>query len=194
MTSRRFESIGGILNRTATDPTPTDEPDDTTPTAALDTAPAAVTKLRHTGQHPRRTGGAATQQPSRKASASSDGGVRRIAFRLDPALHSALTARVASEKTSQGQIVLDGIEAAHQAEVLTGLVTAEAAGWQTGSLFPRIKTRGTAQATVPVEIRLHAQAVTVLDQLVTDRRRLPHPAHRRRPPPPPPLTDPLGQS
>jgi hypothetical protein len=109
-----------------------------------------------------------TRQPSRKASASSDGGVRRIAFRLDPALRSALTARAASEKTSQGQIVLDGIEAAaHQAAALTDLVAAEAAAPQTGSLFPRLKTRGAAQATVPVEIRLHAQAVTVLDQLVT---------------------------
>src|SRR4051794_5400596 len=166
MTSRRFESIGGILNRTATDPTPTDEPDDAAPTAAADTAPAAVTKLRPTGQNPRRPDRASAQS-SPKSSTKSDGGVRRIAFRLDPALHSALTARAASEKTSQGQIVLDGIEAAHQAEALTDLVAAEAAAPQTGSLFPRLKTRGTAQATVPVEIRLHAQAVTVLDQLVT---------------------------
>src|SRR4051795_4013828 len=132
MTSRRFESIGGILNRTATDPTPTDEPDDTAATAAADPAPAAVTKLRPAGPNPRRIERAATQQPARTASASSDGGVRRIAFRLDPALHSALTGRAASEKTGQGQIVLDGIEAAHQAEALPDLVATEAAAPQTG--------------------------------------------------------------
>jgi hypothetical protein len=65
MTSRRFESIGGILNRTATDPTPTSEEDDTAPTAAADTTPAAVTKAAPRPPEPprHRPGANTTAQP-----------------------------------------------------------------------------------------------------------------------------------
>jgi hypothetical protein len=45
-------------------------------------------------------------------------------------------------------------------------VAAQAAPTPDGGLFPRLKGRGAAQATVPVEIRLHARAAAVLDDLV----------------------------
>ncbi len=43
----------------------------------------------------------------------SDGGLRRIAIRLNPALHVLLIAKAAESRTSQGQVVLDSVEAAH---------------------------------------------------------------------------------
>ena len=116
--------------------------------------------------------------------------MRRIASRLDPVLHAALTATAASEKSSHGHVVLDCVEAAHNAGVLTDLVAAGTASPQPGGLFPRLKGRGPAQPAGPVEIRLHAHAVTILDQLVDEtaaesrtqlivaalRHRLPEPA------------------
>jgi hypothetical protein len=92
--------------------------------------------------------------------------VRRIAFRLDPALHAVLTRKAADSKTSQGQVVLDCVEAAHTARVLAELATTEAIPATSSGLFPRLKGRGAAQATVPVEIRLHTGAAAVLDDLV----------------------------
>lgn len=165
ITSRRFESSSGILNRTATDPTPEPaEPPAPAPAAAEEPAPTGVIKLRPAV---RRRPAVETPTPSpAKASASADGGVRRIAFRLDPDLHTALTGRAAAAKTSHGQVVLDCVEGAYQAGVPTDLVAAKTAPPQTDGLFPRLRSRTTAQATVPVEIRLHARAVTVLDQLV----------------------------
>jgi hypothetical protein len=50
--------------------------------------------------------------------------------------------------------------------VLGQLVTIEAIAATSSGLFPRLKGRGAAQATVPVEIRLHAGAAAVLDDLV----------------------------
>lgn len=41
--------------------------------------------------------------------------MRRIAFPLDPALGAAITAKAADSKASHGQVVLDGVEAAHTA-------------------------------------------------------------------------------
>jgi len=162
-TSRRFESISGILNKTATNPTP--EPaGPPAPAAAEEPASTGVTTLRPTTRRPPAVD--TPTPPPAKASTSADGGVRRIAFRLDPDLHTALTARAADERTSHGQVVLDCVEAAHQAGVLTDLVAAEATPAQTDGLFPRLKSRSTAQATIPVEIRLHARAATALDQLV----------------------------
>lgn len=161
--SRRFESISGILNRTATDPSP--EPgDEPAPDPAEAPAPTGVTTLR-TATRQRPAAETPTPLPA-EASAGADGGVRRIAFRLEPALHTALTARAAEVKTSHGQVVLDCVEAAYQAGVLTDLVAAEVTPTQTEGLFPRLKSRSTAQASVPVEIRLHARAAMVLDQLV----------------------------
>lgn len=169
MTNRRFESISGILNRTATDTAAdlgtAEQPRDQSH-AAADPAPASVTTLRPATPDAGRPA-QSLADASPKASTTSDGGVRRIAFRLDPTLHTALAAKAASDKASQGQVVLDAIEAAHQTDALTNLIAAEAAAPQSDSLFPRLRGRGTAQATVPVEIRLHAQAATVLDQLVT---------------------------
>jgi hypothetical protein len=162
-TSRRFESISGILNRTATDPS-LEQAGASAPAVAEEPAPTGVTKLRPAARS--RPASEAPAPPAAKASAGSDGGVRRIAFRLDPALHTALTARATDAKTSHGQVVLDCVEAAYQAGVLIDLVAAEATPTQTDGLFPRLKSRTTAQASVPVEIRLHARAATVLDQLV----------------------------
>ena len=71
--------------------------------------------------------------------------VRRIAFRLDPALHALLTGKATGSKTSQGQVVLDCVEAAHMAGVLGGLVTTEAAPTSNGGLIPRLQGRGTAR-------------------------------------------------
>ncbi len=51
----------------------------------------------------------------------------------------------ASENTSQGQVVLDAIEAPHHPGTLTDLVANEAAAPQTDGLFPRLKGRGSAQ-------------------------------------------------
>ena len=50
--------------------------------------------------------------------------------------------------------------------MLNDLVAAETTPAQTDDRFPRLRSRSTAQATVPVEIRLHARAAIALDQLV----------------------------
>lgn len=160
MTNRRFDSIGGILNRIPASPDADNSPQ-----------PKPAPKLRSVNGETDNPAGppvvAVRQpQPRTRASAKSDGGVRRIAFRLEPALHEALTARAASDKTSQGQVVLNCIEAAHRDDALSNLVAAERDAPQTDSLFPRLRSRNAAQATVPVEIRLHAQAAAILQQLV----------------------------
>lgn len=162
MTSRRFESIGGILNRTVP-PRPDDQQRSELQPAARSTPTSDATDPVSAPASTARQG-----RPSAKVSAKSDGGVRRIAFRLDPALHEALTARATTDKISQGQVVLDSIEAAHRSRTLQDLVAAERDEPQTDGLFPRLRGRNTAQATVPVEIRLHAQAAAVLDELVNE--------------------------
>lgn len=88
-TSRRFESISGIPNRTATDPSPEL---DAVPAAdpVEKPAPTGVTKLRTATRQ--RPAVETPNPPPTQASAGADGGVRRIAPRLDPALHAALTA------------------------------------------------------------------------------------------------------
>lgn len=167
MTTRRFESISGILNRTNTDPEQaglTHEYLPESPAEAPATPPANVTNLHPPIQDRLPSPG------TPNVSAKSDGGVRRIAFRLDPNLHSALTTTAANAKTSHGQVVLDSIEIAHRSGGLTELVAKEAGGLPTDGLFPRLKGRGPAQPTVPVEIRLHVQAVAVLDSLVAQTK------------------------
>ena len=162
MTTRRFESIGNILSsRSAELAQPAhDEP---LSAPAAEPSPTPVTELRPaTSSSPRRPD--TTKRPPRSAAAT--GGVRRIAFRLDPDLHSALTARAGATNSSHGQVVLDSIEATHASGALTDLIAQEHTAGQTGGLFPRLATRSPVQPTVPVEIRLHAGAVTVLDQLV----------------------------
>lgn len=94
-------------------------------------------------------------------------GTRRIVFRLEPELHHKLTTAVADRKIGQGQIILNAIEAAYQAGVLTQLVLDEAGG-PAGELFPRLKGRVKVEASIPVEMRLPASAAAVLDRLVTE--------------------------
>jgi hypothetical protein len=92
--------------------------------------------------------------------------VPRIAFRLDPALHGELKSRAATEGSSQGQVVLDSVEATQQRGVPANLITGDSAGLHSDAgMFPRRKTRTAARTTVPVEIRLHARAVAILDEL-----------------------------
>lgn len=166
MNSRRFESIGAILNRATSNPTTSDgEPQNERPATPRSASPASEGQPRPAAPTVRRPPPPPTVSV-KSVSAKSDGGVRRIAFRLDPALHEALTGKAATGKISQGQVVLDCIEAAHQDGSLDDLVARERDDLQSGSLFPRLRSRGAAQATVPVEIRLHARAATVLDQLV----------------------------
>ena len=100
MTSRRFESIGGILNRSTPSPGTQPTPPNTPGRGGAGHASRSLTTPSH-------------DQPTAKASAKSDGGVRRVAFRLEPGLHEALTTRAAADKISHGQVVLDSIEAAH---------------------------------------------------------------------------------
>jgi len=169
MTTRRFESISGILNRTpapatAADPDPAADPAQQPEPVLAPQEAGNVTKL-HPKPNGRRSAPPANKRDS-AAPATHDGGVRRVAFRLDPTLHAGLTTAAASQKTSLGQVVLDAVEAAHHANVLRDLVAAEAASPEPDGLFPRLQTRGTARATVPVEIRLHARAAAVLDTLV----------------------------
>lgn len=172
MTSRRFESISGILSRPSA-PTSNELPSVTRiigSTADVGTAEAPVTsngtqvtQLRPTNES--ELGRTVTNPPTR-ASEIADGGVRRIAFRLDPSLHSVLSARAAATKSSHGQIVLDSIEAAHRDGLLVQLVRAETPQPKTDGLFPQLNRRAAAQPAVPVEIRLPARAAATLDQLV----------------------------
>lgn len=170
--TNRFESISGILTRT----TGGTGPDAAAPSKAADdeadAEPAPVTTLRPAGPGTPAGGRRRTADPAPRPqpkSATVDGGVRRIAFRLDPDLYAALTARAGQDCSSHGQVVLDSIEAAHTAGNLAGLVAhddpVDAAG-----LFPRLRTRGPSRPTVPVEIRLHARAAAVLDTLVQQTR------------------------
>ena len=174
-TNRRFESISGILTRTTpntgTDPAPdpAGQPSGSVNTAA-EPAPAHVTTLRPAagpGTSPggrRRTADPAPRpQPK---SAAADGGVRRIAFRLDPDLYTALNNRAARDGTSHGQVVLDSIEAAHSAGVLADLIDRHTQPATHDGLFPRLKARRPTRPTVLVEIRLHTRATAVLDTLV----------------------------
>jgi hypothetical protein len=166
MTNRRFDSIGTILSRTSEGAATSDHQEDLE-VPATDPAPLGVTELRPgSSRRSTRPSSVGPPRPGTGASAGSAGGVRRIAFWLDPALHAALTGKAAGSKTSQGQVVLDCVEAAHTAGVLGELVATEAAPAPDGGLFPRLQGRGTARPTVPVEIRLHARAAAVLDDLV----------------------------
>lgn len=163
MNSRRFESIGGILNRTSRTAASLEAGNQTQPQPA----PVGASRTADGDTRTRTsTPLSADRQARPKASAQSDGGVRRIAFRLEPGLHEALTARAAADKISQGQVVLNCIDTAHKDHVLDEVVAAERDAPQTDSLFPRLRSRNAAQPSVPVEIRLHAQAATVLEQLV----------------------------
>ena len=111
MTTRRFDSISGILNRTpdpatATEPDPATEPDLAAdpaqqPKPALAPQEAGnVTKL-HLKPNGRRSAPPANKRDS-ATPATHDEGVRRVAFRLDPTLHAGLTLQL--PPGSQGEL------------------------------------------------------------------------------------------
>lgn len=167
MTSDRFASIGSLLpNRSGTvrpltpRPSPTTTPADS---AGRDIAAhepggrtAAVKSL-----------GARTASPQRpRASEASDGGTRRVAFRLDPGLHRRLVERAARERTSNGNVVLDALQAAHDANTLVP----RPAQPERRGLFVRTPVRTSPTPSVLVEIRLHSQALVEVDRLVTETR------------------------
>jgi hypothetical protein len=168
MANRRFDSIGTILSRTSEGNPPVASDQENLEVAATDPAPLGVTELPPMTSR-RSTRPQSSVSPPRLAtgaSAKSAGGVRRIAFRLDPALHAALTGRAADSKTSQGQVVLDCVEAAHTAGVLGELVTTEAAPTPNGPLPPSSGAAAPPGRRSRSEVRLHAGAAAVLDDLV----------------------------
>ena len=84
-------------------------------------------------------------------------------------LHTRLVAHVKQTDSTLGNVVLDAIEGAHVSGDLERLVAAarrRPAAPPAAGLFVRTVPRGSAEASVPVEIQLHAQAVTQIDKLV----------------------------
>lgn len=163
----RFASISTLLpTRPVAEPVE-DEQSEAAPATSSPEAPAPAPAAARPGPQavpprtraPRKT---ATEQPRPRASDAADGGTRRVAFRLDPGLHQQLSERAAQTRTSKGNVVLDAIEDAHDADALAPAAPQAA---RTG-LFARTQDRGPAAPTVLVEIRLTSQAVQTLDQLV----------------------------
>lgn len=169
MTNPRFRNIGAILNKVpdqASDPgaAPEIAPDataDATVTRLEPAAPARPEVVRPTGVRTKRP---ATPASDESVSSSAGGGVRRVAFRLSPALRDALIARTAASQTTQGQVVLDAVEAAVDRGVLAELVDPNRSQPGAG-LFPRLEARPPVEASMLVEIRLDARAVDILDGL-----------------------------
>jgi predicted transcriptional regulator len=108
-------------------------------------------------------------RPATRKSRESTGGTRRVAFRLDPDLHTRLLARARQTNRSQGNVVLDAVEAAHTGGILTDLVAAEKKPPEPqAGLFARTAPRAAAQSSVPVEIQIRAQAVDQIDRLAKE--------------------------
>lgn len=155
-TNSRFASIEGTLNkRPKIRPAlivdePEQQPDKVLPPESL-----AVGRPKTTA--PRKSNAPASSNVS-------DGGTRRIAFRLDAELHERLTKRVAFEGTTQAYVVLDAIEGAFAAGILADEPKGEPV--QTGSLFARPKGRKPAVPAVPTEIRVDARAQDQIDTMV----------------------------
>lgn len=167
--TNRFESISGILTPTthaADNPDRPDKARETAAGAATEPTPAPVTLRPASSTAGSRRRPAEPAPQPRPKSATADGEVRRIAFRVDPDLYAALTSRAGRDGGSHGQVVLDSIENAHTAGVLAALITQKGEPGDQGGLFPRLKARGPSRPTIPVEIRLHARAVAVIDDLV----------------------------
>lgn len=163
MTDDRFATISGLLNsppRTRTPLRIADEPD-TASAPPTQTAPARRPKPAAEAKAETGPAGASPK------SLSSEGGTQRVVLRLRAPLHAQLVAHVASTRSSQGDVVLDAIEAAYTAGRLTDLV-AQAQDVDAGTLFVRTKKRGPAEATIPIELRLRREAVTQVDRLATE--------------------------
>lgn len=167
MSDSRFASIGGILsrpsNQTQQRNQSTETPRDDVrggedPASDVVEAHAPGPARNNTESHP------STATGDRR-SAESNGGVRRVALRLDPSLHQGLAARVAAERKSQGEVVLDAIEGSLESGRLADLIEEEHNFQQGQGLFPRLRPRGRPTASIPVELRLDARAVAALDEL-----------------------------
>ena len=164
MTNPRFQNIGAILAKTPDQPAPDLEAAEVQPEDPTGT----VTQLDPTPSGKPEQIGRTKASPARRrpTSATASGGVRRVAFRLAPDLYGRLAATATAERVSHGQIVLDAVEAAAGRDELTALTAGPAENSPAG-LFPRLPQRAPAAATIPVEIRIDARAVDILDQLVT---------------------------
>ena len=188
MTSRRFEPIGGILNRTATDPlqstvqrtpprrqppTPRRPP---SPSCPAGQAPAVPSGWQRNGRAAK-----CRPAPMGECVASRSGST--------PSCILPSPRGRAASRTSQGPIVFDGIEAAHQAEVLTDLVAVEVAH-RSPAAFPAAQNPRDGASNRPRrDPPRRPSRHRPRPARHPDRRQLPHPAHRRLPPSPP-LTHP----
>ena len=176
MTDSRFSSISNILQPRPSAQPPADENEG----AAEESAKrGTVTRIDGAAQ-----AGSARQRPETSedsvqraapsasrpspASASVSGGVRRVVFRLNPDLHRSLGERAASERSSYGQVVLDAVESLHGSGRLSAVLSEAVGSMSATGLFPRLRARHEARPAVPVEIRLDARAVAILDQLVEE--------------------------
>ena len=104
-----------------------------------------------------------TAAPVRPISATT-GGSRRVPFNLPIDLHDALVSRKSAEGKSKTTVVLEAIEAAHQAGVLANGVEKPRA--KAGGLFILPESRATAEGVVPAEIRLAETNCIIIDKLV----------------------------
>lgn len=95
------------------------------------------------------------------------GASRRVAFRLQPELHAALSARTRESDSSRADVVLDLVEKAVIAGRLQAIVNNYASPHEhSGGLFPRLQGRRPAEPAIPTEIRVAPEAVQILDELV----------------------------
>lgn len=166
MTSDRFASIGNLLpNRSAAARSLAPRANPTTTTLGDTSERDVVGPKPATLANPANSPGARTATPRRpRASAASRGGTRRVAFRLDPELHRGLVDRATRERTSNGNVVLDAVQSAHDANILVPRATQP----ERRGMFVRTPIRNNPTPSVLVEIRLHAQALTEVDRLVTE--------------------------
>ena len=176
MTDSRFSSISNILQ-----PRPSAQPPaaENEGAAAESVKKGTVTRIDgaaqvgSTRQRPETSGNPvqpaapSASRPS-PASASASGGVRRVVFRLNPDLHRSLGERAAAERSSYGQVVLDAVESLHGSGRLSAVLNEAVGSTSATGLFPRLRARHEARPAVPVEIRLDARAVAILEQLVDE--------------------------
>lgn len=160
MNDSRFASIGDILSRPSTQTERRDQDPDTPGEDQWEPSPSD-------GGDSDASGPSSPEAGDRKSTAS-NGGVRRVALRLDPLLHRALAAKVAVDRTSQGEVVLDAVEGVLESGRLADLIEQEHSRQHGQGLFPRLRPRGRPTATIPVELRLDARAVAALDELAKD--------------------------
>jgi hypothetical protein len=191
MTSRRFESIGGILNRTATDLIPTSEADEAALTASVDTAPAAVTNLRPASQHPRRADRQPVQLSPRRRPAPMGECVGSRSGSTPPCTAPSPRERPARRPARARSSRTASRPPTRRRRLPTWSPRKRPHHRPAASSYgsnPRSSASNRLGRDPPRRPSRHRPRPA----RHPDRRRLPHPAHRRRPPPPPPLTDPIA--